>query len=80
MMRWLWRLFVIFVFVFLLKSTFAQQPQAFISWPASTNFGQKLQWELDKFQRLVQDLPASLEVEIHQLWQGAKPKGDSRSV
>lgn len=79
-MRWLWRIFILILLLSFVKSVVAPQPQAFIAWPEKNNLVQKIKWDWRQWRRGVQDLPASIEVEIHRLWQDFQPNGESTSV
>lgn len=79
-MRWLWRIFVLFLLLSFLKGIVAPQPQAFITWPEKNTFVQKIKWDWQQWRRGVQDLPASIEVEIRRLRQDFQPDGGSTSV
>lgn len=80
-MRWIWRLLTLVVLVVVIRVLFApQQPQAFIAWSQGEPWVQKMTWELQHWQRIAQDLPTSLEVEIRRLWREFKATGDGRSV
>lgn len=79
-MRWIWRLFVFFVFLILVQNLFNPQPKAFISLPEGENWGRKIQGEMRQWQRLSQDLPASIEVEVRRLWRDFQPNGVAKEV
>ncbi|CAA7601152.1 Hypothetical protein DEACI_1805 [Acididesulfobacillus acetoxydans] len=79
-MRWLWRIFVLFLLLSFVKSVVAPQPQAFIAWPEQSNLVRKIQWDWRQWRRGLQDLPASIEVEIRRLRQDFRPDGNGTSV
>jgi len=79
-MRWLWRLFTIIVFLGLVRTLLIPQPKAFIVWPREHNWVQTIQGELRQWQRLSQDIPASIEVEVRRLWKDFQPSGDGKEV
>lgn len=79
-MRWLWRIAVLVLLFILVKGIVAPKKQAFIAWPEQSLWLQKVQWNLEHWQEGLQDLPASIEVEIRRLWQDFRPGGDSREV
>jgi len=79
-MRWFWRLLTLVVFLGLVQTLFVPQPKAFIAWPEEQNWVRKIQGELRQWQRLSQDLPASIEVEVRQLWKDFQPNGDGKEV
>ncbi|MBP1760427.1 MAG: hypothetical protein H6Q63_1344 [Firmicutes bacterium] len=79
-MRWLWRLVILVVFLGLVQTLFAPQPKAFIAWSEGQSWVQKIQGELKQWQRLSQDLPASIEVEVRRLWKEFQPNGDAKEV
>ena len=79
-MRWLWRLLTLIVFLMIVRTFLLPQPKAFIAWPEGRNWEQKLQGEMKQWQRLAQDLPASIEVEVRRLWKDFRPIGDAKEV
>lgn len=79
-MRWFWRLLTLLLFVGLLQTLFIPQPKAFIAWSNEQNWVQTIRGELRQWQRLSQDLPASIEVEVRRLWKGFQPNGDGEEV
>ena len=79
-MRWLWRLLTLIVFLGLIRKVFVPQPKAFIAWPEGHTWEQKLQGEMKQWQKLSQDIPASLEVEVRRLWKDFRPNGDGQEV
>ncbi|KJR47856.1 hypothetical protein UF75_1712 [Desulfosporosinus sp. I2] len=79
-MHWLWRLFILSVFLVLIRMLFVPQPKVFISLPEEQNWGQIIQGEMRQWQKLSQDLPASIEVEVRRLWKDFKPNGQGKEV
>ncbi|EGW36120.1 hypothetical protein [Desulfosporosinus sp. OT] len=79
-MRWLWRFLTLFVLLGFLQSLVVPQPKAFIAWPERPNWAQKIQGEMKQLQKLTQDLPASIEVEVRRLWKDIRPNGDAQEV
>lgn len=79
-MRWLWRLIMLFAFLVLVRTLFVPQPKAFIALPEGQNWEQKIQWEIRQWQKLSQDLPASIEVEVRRFWKGFQPHGEGKEV
>ena len=79
-MRWLWRLFTLLVFLGLVRTLFVQQPKTFITWPEGQNWTQKVQGEMKRWQKFTQDIPASIEVEVHRLWDDYRPNGYGKEV
>ncbi|GAB6156302.1 hypothetical protein JCM17380_50540 [Desulfosporosinus burensis] len=79
-MRWLWRLLMLFMFLVLVRTLFVPQPKAFIALPEGQNWGQKIQGEMRQWQKLSQDLPASIEVEMRRLWNDFQPNGEGEEV
>jgi len=79
-MRWLWRLFTLLVFLGLIRTLFIPQPKAFITWSEGQTWVRNLQGEMKQWQRLSQDLPSSIEVEVRRLWKDFKPNGDGKEV
>ena len=79
-MRWLWRLLILFVFLVLVRTHFLPQPKAFIALPEGQNWEQKIQGEIKQWQRLSQDLPTSIEVEVRRLWKDFRPNGAGKEV
>jgi len=79
-MRWLWRLLTLFVILGFLRTLITPSPRAFIAWPEKSNWVQKIQGEMKQLQRLTQDLPTSIEVEVRRLWKDFRPNGDGKEV
>ncbi len=79
-MRWLWRLLTLFVFLGLVRTLFVPQPKAFIAWPEGQNWVKKIQGEMKQWQKISQDLPASIEVEVRRLWNDFRSNGDGKEV
>jgi hypothetical protein len=79
-MRWLWRLLTLLVLLGILRTLIVPQPEAFIVWPERANWAQRIQGEMKQLQRLSQDLPASIEVEVRRFWQDFQPNGDGKEV
>lgn len=79
-MRWIWRIIIFFVFVILVQNFFIPQPKAFISVPEEENWGRIIQGEMRQWQKLSQDLPASIEVEVRRLWKDFQPNGVGKEV
>ena len=79
-MRWLWRLLTLFVLLAFLRTLIVPQPKAFIAWPEGLNWAQKIQREMKQLQKLTQDLPASIEVEVRRLWKDYEPNGSAKEV
>ncbi len=79
-MRWLWRSLTLIVILAFLSTFISPQPQAFIAWPAESNWVLRIQGELKQLQRISQDLPASIEVEVRRLWNDFRPSGSGKEV
>ncbi len=80
-MRWLWRLITLIVFLGIIRTLFiVPHPTVFIAWPEGQNWAQKIQGEMKQWQKLTQDLPASIDVEVRRLWKDFQPNGDGQEV
>lgn len=79
-MRWLWRLLTLFILLGFLKILIVPQTNAFIAWPEGPIWVGKIQREMKQLQKLTQDLPASIEVEVRRLWIDFQPTGDGKEV
>jgi hypothetical protein len=79
-MRWLWRLLTLLVFLVLVRMLFVPQQKTFIAWPKGQNWVQKMQREMKHWQKLTQDLPSSIEVEMRRLWNDFRPNGNGKEV
>ncbi|MDP4125355.1 MAG: hypothetical protein Q8912_00180 [Bacillota bacterium] len=79
-MRWFWRLLSVLIFLGLLRTVVDPQQRAFIAWQEGQNWSQKIQAEMRQLQKLTQDLPSSIEVEVRRLWRDYQPKGDGKEV
>ncbi|MDR3288325.1 MAG: hypothetical protein LBT22_02740 [Peptococcaceae bacterium] len=65
-MRWLFRLMVLAVCLIMLKNSLADHSKVFISWPSS-DWNEKIGWEIRQWRENLQDLPASVEAGIRNL-------------
>ena len=79
-MRWLWRLIVLVVFLGLVRNFIVPQPNVFISWPEGQDWVQSIQVQVRQWQRITQDLPAGLEVEVRRLWKNFNPNDNAKEV
>ncbi|MDR3602750.1 MAG: hypothetical protein P4L49_20120 [Desulfosporosinus sp.] len=79
-MRWLWRLMTLLLLLGFLRSLIVPQPKAFIDWPERPNWERKIQVEMKQLQKLTQDLPTSIEVEVRRFWKDFQPNGDGKEV
>lgn len=79
-MRWLWRLLTLFILLGFLRTLIVPQPKSFIVWPERANWGQTIQEGMKQLQKLSQDLPASIEVEVRRLWKDFQPNGNGKEV
>lgn len=71
---------MVFVFIFLIKSTFTPQTQAYIVWPEQQNWVDRVKSNVDRLQKSAQDIPANVEIELKRLWNDAKPGNDAKLV
>lgn len=79
-MRWLWRIAVLLLLITLVRGLMPAKPQAFIIWPEQNAWVQKLNSEVRRFQAELQDLPASIEVEIRRFWRDVQTGATGREV
>lgn len=79
-MRWLWRLLILFVFLMIVRTFIVPQPTTFIALPERQTWGEKIQGEIRQWQKMSQDLPASIEVEVRRLWKDFRPNGEVKEV
>ncbi|WP_407308675.1 hypothetical protein [Desulfosporosinus sp. SB140] len=79
-MRWLWRVLLLGMFLFLIKTLTLSEPKTFITWPEGQNLVQKINFEVKHWQSMTQDLPASLEVEVRQLLKDFQSNGSGQEV
>lgn len=80
-MRWIWKLLVVFLLLIIIfKPKLTSQPQVFISLPQSETIKEKVVWQIKHWQNLAQDLPASVETQIHRIFQDFEPNGDGQTV
>lgn len=80
MFKTLWRLFIVVVFILLVKTTFTPQTQAYIVWPENPNFVERVKFQMNRLQENAQDLPANVELEIRRLWKDVKPGNNAKLV
>ena len=79
-MAWFWRIIVLVLLGLLLKNVTVPPVQAFIFWSPGQTWTEWVQWQVRAWQQQVQDLPASLELEIRRFWQEYRPSGNSEEV
>lgn len=79
-MRWLWRLFTILLIFGLVRTFFIPQSKVFITWQEEQGWVETIKLELRQWQKISQDLPASIEVEVRRLWQDFQPNGNGKEV
>lgn len=79
-MRFIGRIFIILVLVFLLKGILFPEPQAYISLPEAKSWVKQVEWQAYEIQRAAQDLPASLEVVLRRLFRDIKPQIEAKTV
>lgn len=79
-MRWLWRIAVLFLLLTLVRGIIPGKPQAFIAWPEQNAWVEKLNSEVRRWQAGLQDLPASIEVELRRFWGDVKTGAMGREV
>lgn len=80
-MKWLWRALMLVVVLALVQNFFSPTaPKAFIRWEESDSWVDRAGAQLRYWQQQIQDLPASIEVEIKKLWDDVKPDGKSQAV
>ncbi|MHB8075299.1 hypothetical protein [Desulfosporosinus fructosivorans] len=79
-MRWFWRLLTLLVLLVFLRTLLVPQPMAFIAWPEENNWTLKIQGDIRQMQKITQDLPASIEVEVRRLLNEFQPSGAGKEV
>ncbi|MEL1135834.1 hypothetical protein AAC978_11675 [Desulfitobacterium sp. THU1] len=80
-LRYIWRVFVILVMVFLAKGIFEEkQPQAYISHPQVQVLMDEIEWRASQIQKAAQDLPGSIEVMLRRIFTDGKPAIEAKSV
>lgn len=81
MFKTLWRIFVMLVFLLLMKNVFLNtQPQAYIVWPEKQYWIERVKFQVEQFQRDAQDLPASVEIQLRRFWKDVKPVNNAKPV
>lgn len=80
MFKFLWRIFVALVFLFLIKTMFSSQTEAYITWTEKQDWVERVKYQVDRIQQDAQDLPANVEIELKRLWKDVKPKNDAKLV
>lgn len=78
--KFLWRVFVVSVFFFLIKTTYSSQTEAYIIWPEKPNWVERVKYRVERIQQDAQDLPANVEIELKRLWKDVVPKNDAKLV
>lgn len=79
-MRWLWRFLTILVVLGLLRTAAISQPKIFIGWQDRQNWPQLIQTQMRQLQMFTQDLPESLEVEVHRFWRDFRTNAEGKEV
>lgn len=80
-MRLIWKVAVFLLIIVLAKKAFSPNPpKDFIDFHGGTSWTEQLQNQLGVWQQQIQDLPASIEVQIKQLWQDVRPSGNGEAV
>lgn len=79
-MRWLWRLLTILLILGLVRTFFIPQSKVFITWQEEQGWVETIKLELRQWQKISQDLPASIEVEVRRLWKDFQPNGNGKEV
>lgn len=79
-MGWIWRILVLTLLVILLKHSLNTPAEAFITWSQGMDWRMKIQWQMEQWQRDLQDLPASMEAEIRRLIQDSSIGGNSEPI
>lgn len=80
-MRLIWKVAVFLLIVVLAQKAFSSNaPKDFIDFHSKTPWKEQLQTQLGVWQEQIQDLPASIEVQIKQLWQDVQPGGNGKAV
>ena len=79
-LRFLWRILVVLILVYLLKGVLISEPQAYIALPETRSWAQQIEWQANQIQKAAQDLPASIEVVIRRLFRDVKPHIEAKSV
>lgn len=79
-MRWFWRLLTLLIIIGFLRAVITSEPKVFISWQGGQNWSQMIRTQMKQLQRLTQDLPASLEVEVRHFWRDFSVNGDGKEV
>ncbi|HZK83753.1 MAG TPA: hypothetical protein VFC58_03580 [Desulfosporosinus sp.] len=79
-MRWLWRILALVVLLAFLRTLSTPEPMGFIAWPEEKNWELRIQGEIKQFQKITQDLPASIEVEVRRFWSDFRPRGAGKEV
>ncbi len=79
-LRFIGRIFIILVLVFLLKGILFPEPQAYIALPEARSWVKQVEWQAYEIQRAAQDLPDSIEVVLRRLFRDVKPQIEAKSV
>lgn len=79
-MRFIWRIFIIFVLAILVKSAFSKETSAYISSPEVKPWIQRVEWTIQDLQNAAQDLPASIEITIRRIFNDVKPQIEAKLI
>lgn len=79
-MRFVWRIFIIFVLAIFVKSAFFEETSAYISSPEVKPWIQRVEWKIQDLQNAAQDLPASIEITIRRIFNDVKPQIEAKLI
>ncbi len=80
-MRWIWKLAMFLVIIVLAKNLLSDnKPKAFIDFQNGISWEDRISGQLRIWQQQIQDLPASIETQIKQLWQDFQPDDHGKIV
>ena len=55
-------------------------PKTFIDFESRMSWQERIEGQLKVWQKNIQDLPASIEAHLKQLWEDNEPKGNGKQV
>ena len=80
-MRWLWRIIIVLVIVFLVKNNISSLQKVFINWQNNNHWQGQILWQIKSIQKGAQNLPDSIEEEFKKLFkQETVPTGNFGTV
>ena len=79
-MRFLFRFLIFICLILALKGLVHTEPVSYISLPEREAIISRVEWEVQRIQKVAQDLPASIEIVLRRLFGNSQPITEAKSV